>query len=59
MKTAYSYTVLRYVHDTATGEFINVGVALLAPEQKFVLGEFRTTYGALKKNFPGYGWKSF
>jgi len=26
----YSYTVPRYVHDTTTGEFINVGVALYA-----------------------------
>jgi hypothetical protein len=24
MKTAYTYTVLRYVHDIATGEFVNV-----------------------------------
>jgi hypothetical protein len=28
MKTPYSFSVLRYIHDVVTGEFINVGVAL-------------------------------
>ena len=32
MKTTFTYTVLRYVHDIATGEFVNMGVALDAPE---------------------------
>jgi hypothetical protein len=32
MKTTYSFTILRYVHDIATGEFVNMGVALYAPE---------------------------
>ncbi|TYC93023.1 DUF3037 domain-containing protein [Novosphingobium sp. BW1] len=27
----YSYTVLRYVHDIVTGEFVNVGLVLTAP----------------------------
>jgi hypothetical protein len=36
MKTAYTYTILRYVHDTATGEFVNVSVALYAPDANFV-----------------------
>ncbi len=33
---SYTYTVLRYVHDTTTGEFVNMGVALYAPDNKFV-----------------------
>ena len=28
MKTPYSFSVLRYIHDIVTGEFINVGVVL-------------------------------
>lgn len=28
-KQPYTYTVLRYVHDTTTGEFANVGMVLL------------------------------
>jgi len=42
-KTAYTYTVLRYVHDIATGEFLNVGVALLATERHYVNALCRTT----------------
>lgn len=48
---AYSYVVLRYVHDTITGEFVNVGVALYAPESRFVAAQCRTTLGRLKKVF--------
>lgn len=44
MKTAYTYTVLRYVHDTTTGEFVNVGVALYAPELRYASALCRTTY---------------
>jgi hypothetical protein len=53
MKTTYSYTVLRYVHDTTTDEFVNVGVALLAPEARYVSALCRTTSGRLGKVFPG------
>ena len=35
MKTTYTYTVLRYVHDPSTGESVNVGVAIYAPEAGF------------------------
>lgn len=49
---AYSYVVLRYVHDTITGEFVNVGVALYAPESHFLAAQCRTTYGRLSKVFP-------
>jgi Protein of unknown function (DUF3037) len=59
MKTAYTYTTLRYVHDTATGEFANVGVALYAPDAKFLSARFRTTYGRLSKMFPGLDGEVF
>ena len=36
-KTAYSYTVLRYVHDTTTGEFINAGESIRTASQTIVL----------------------
>lgn len=58
-KTAYTYTVLRYVHDIATGEFLNVGVALLAPESHYVSALCRTTYGRLKEVFPSLDGESF
>jgi hypothetical protein len=31
-KQPYTYTVLRYVHDTGTGEFANVGVVPASPD---------------------------
>lgn len=59
MKTAYTYTVLRYVHDTSTGEFVNVGVALLAHEARYASALCRTTYGRLSKTFPGMDGEAF
>lgn len=56
---AYSYTVLRYVHDTTTGEFVNVGVALCAPEAHYASALCRTTYGRLAKVFPGMNGEHF
>ena len=53
MKTAYMYTVLRYVHDTTTGEFVNVGVAICAPKVRYASARCRSTYGRLAKVFPG------
>jgi len=35
MKTTYSTITLRYIHDVVTGEFVNIGVVLYAPEQRF------------------------
>jgi len=58
-KTPYTYTVLRYVHDVATGEFLNVGVALLAPERRYVSALCRMTYGRLTAVFPTLDGESF
>lgn len=55
MTQAYSYTysVLRYVHDVTSGEFVNVGVVLYAPEAQFLSALCRPTYGRLSRVFPG------
>ena len=58
-KISYSYTVLRYVHDTTTGEFLNVGVVLGAPEARYVSAMCRQTYGRLSKAFPGVSGDHF
>ena len=52
MKTAYTYTILRYVHDVTTGESLNVGVVLLAPKSRFLSARIQTNYGRLRKAFP-------
>jgi hypothetical protein len=51
MKTTFTYTVLRYVHDIATGEFVNVGVALYAPEARYISALCSPRYGRLSKMF--------
>jgi hypothetical protein len=51
MKMAYSFVVLRYVHDVMTGEFINIGVALYAPEVKYIGGLCNAKYGRVTKMF--------
>ena len=51
MKTTFTYTILRYVHDIATGEFVNMGVALYAPEAKYVSAICSPRYGRPSKMF--------
>lgn len=51
MKTPYSFSVLRYIHDIVTGEFINVGVVLYAPKVKFLSAMCTPRYGRLSKMF--------
>lgn len=56
---AYSYTLLRYVHDVLTGEFVNVGVVLFVPSKGFVHYKMRGTIGRLKGVFPDIDRKAF
>jgi Protein of unknown function (DUF3037) len=51
-KKPYTYTVLRYVHDVNTGEFVNVGVVVHAPDARFVGAKLRHTHGRLSAMFP-------
>lgn len=51
MRTNYTFTVLRYVHDISTGEFANVGVALYAPEVKYLGAICTPHYGRISRIF--------
>jgi hypothetical protein len=51
MKTAYSFSVIRYVHDVVGGEFVNVGVALYAPQENYIDALCTKKYGRLSKLF--------
>ena len=51
-KQAYSYTVLRYVHDVVAGEALNVGIVMHAPVAGFLKVRTRKTIGRLKQAFP-------
>jgi Protein of unknown function (DUF3037) len=57
--TDYTYTVLRYVHDIATGEFVNVGVVLYAPKFSYLEAKTRSTYGRLTRVFPDMDGDAF
>ena len=51
-KQAYSYSVLRYIHDVTTGEFVNVGLALYCPALHYANAMCRTTSKRLSPLFP-------
>ena len=51
-KQAYSYTVLRYIHDVVSGEALNIGVVMHAPAAGFLKVRTRKTIGRLKQAFP-------
>ena len=51
-KQAYSYTVLRYIHDVVSGEWLNVGVVMHAPAVSFLKVRTRKTIGRLIQAFP-------
>lgn len=59
MKTPYTYSVLRYMHDITTGEFVNVGVVIYSPEARYASALCRSTYGRLSKTFPGVDGDAF
>jgi hypothetical protein len=51
MKTPYTFSVLRYVHDPVTAEFVNIGVALYAPEAKYLNALCTSRYQRLSNMF--------
>jgi len=59
MKMPYSFTVLRYLHDIVTGEFVNVGVVLYAPAARFLSAQCTTRYGRLTKMFSDVNGEHF
>src|SRR3972149_7639852 len=51
MKAPYSFSILRYIHDIVTGEFINVGVVLYSPKGRFLSAICTSRYGRLTRMF--------
>ena len=54
MKTHFTFTVLRYIHDPVSGEFANVGVVLYAPELRFLDAICTPTYGRISAYFADF-----
>ncbi|MEX5536009.1 DUF3037 domain-containing protein [Pseudomonas syringae] len=48
----YEFSVLRYVHDTLTGEFVNVGVVIYCEKEKWISAQCRNTYARVSAVFP-------
>lgn len=47
----YTYCVVRYVHDPAAGEMLNVGVLICAPHAKFIGAKFDYHFERLSEAF--------
>jgi len=55
----YAYVPLRYVHDTTTGEFLNVGIVVMTKDGTYIGSKFNQTYGRLKTAFPSLNGESY
>jgi hypothetical protein len=51
MRVAYSFSVLRYVHDPVTQEFLNIGVAVYSPDARFLRAICATGYERITRVF--------
>jgi hypothetical protein len=51
MKAAYSFSVLRYVHDAVTQEFVNVGVAVFSADARYLRAICTTNYSRITQVF--------
>lgn len=53
VKTPCYAVAVRYVHDAATGEFLNIGVVLLCSERGFADARFLASFARITSAFPG------
>jgi hypothetical protein len=51
-KIAFQYTVLRYIYDSFTGEFLNVGLAFYSQSPAFFKAKFLLKYKRITGAFP-------
>jgi hypothetical protein len=50
----YQYSILRYTHDLALGEFVNVGILLMLPENGNVYYRVSENYGRISSFFKDF-----
>ncbi len=50
----YQFSLLRYVHNVATEEFVNIGVVMWVPAEKQFLYKLTERYGRLSNFFDGF-----
>jgi len=51
MKEKFYFSLLRYVYDPLTQEFVNIGVVLYSPANSFLRATFTGRYGRISKMF--------
>src|SRR5258705_13521255 len=49
--TPYTYSVIRYLHDPSTGEMLNIGVILCAPNDRAIEARLEYRYERLSAAF--------
>ena len=49
--TIYQYALIKYVHNDASGECVNVGIALYAPDSRYFRARFNTRYSRIGQFF--------
>jgi hypothetical protein len=59
MKTQFHFSLLRYVYDPLTQEFVNIGVVLYSPQERFLRAEFTNRYGRISRMFGRIDGASF
>jgi hypothetical protein len=58
-KIAYTYCVVRYVHDPAAGEMLNIGVLLFAPDANYLGLQLEARYERLSGAFAGFDGENY
>jgi hypothetical protein len=51
-KTPFQFKILRYVHDSFTGEFLNIGLAMLSQDRKVFKVKLLHKYARITSTFP-------
>ncbi|RJQ46750.1 MAG: DUF3037 domain-containing protein [Nitrospiraceae bacterium] len=59
MKIPYTFSILRYMHDVLSGEFVNVGVVLFAPKAKYLNALCTSRYSRISKLFSDFDGEHF
>jgi len=49
MKAQFHFSLLRFVYDPLTQEFLNIGVVLFSPESNFLQARFTNRYGRISR----------
>lgn len=55
----YTYCVVRYVHDPAAGESLNIGVIIWAPSVAFLAAQFEHHYERLSNTFADFNGEHY